>query len=69
MDDRHAREARSFYDETLEAIRAVARDTGKSFQKIADEAFADFLKKHKQPVGLKASLRESVGAPTRKGKR
>lgn len=57
-----------FDEETLEAIRAVARDTGKSFQKIADEAFADFLKKHKQPVGLKASLRESVGARTRKGK-
>jgi hypothetical protein len=34
---------------------------GRSFQEVADEAFADFLKKHKQPVGLKAALRESVG--------
>jgi hypothetical protein len=49
-----------FDDETLEAIRAVARNTGKSFQKTADEAFADFLRKHKPPVGLKASLKESV---------
>ena len=57
-----------FDDETLEAIRAVARDTGKSFQKVADEAFADFLKKHKQPVGLKASLRESVSARAKKAK-
>jgi hypothetical protein len=57
-----------FDDETLEAIRAVARDTGKSFQKIADEAFADFLRKHKQPVGLKASLRESVSARVKKVK-
>ena len=33
---------------------------------LADEAFKDLLKKHKQPVGLKASLKESVQA---KGKR
>jgi len=33
-----------------------------SFQEMADEAFADYLKKHKQPVGLMASLKESVGA-------
>jgi hypothetical protein len=57
-----------FDDETLEAIRAVARDTGKSFQKIADEAFVDFLRKHKQLVGLKASLRESVSARVKKVK-
>lgn len=58
-----------FDDETFEAITAVARDTGKSFQEIADEAFADVLKKHKQPVGLSASLRESVGTRARKQKR
>jgi hypothetical protein len=40
---------------------AVASDNRMSFQQIADEAFADFLKKHKQPVGLMASLKESVG--------
>jgi len=40
-----------------------------SFQDIADEAFADVLKKHKQPVGLKASLRESVQTPRSKSKR
>jgi hypothetical protein len=34
---------------------------GMSFQDIADEAFADMLKKHKQPVGLMASLKESDG--------
>ena len=50
-----------FDDETFEAITAHARDTGKSFQEIADEAFADLLKKHEQPVGLKAALKESVG--------
>jgi hypothetical protein len=48
-------------DETWEAIVALARSEGRSFQQLTDEAFADLLKKHKQPVGLKASLRESVG--------
>jgi hypothetical protein len=33
------------------------------FQELADEAFADLLKKRKQAVGLKASLRESIGTP------
>jgi len=51
-----------FDDDTWEAIEAVARDSCKSFQELADEAFADLLKKHKQPVGLKAALKESVGA-------
>ena len=48
-------------DETWEAIRAVMRDGGSDFQELADEAFADLLKKRKQPVGLKTSLKESVG--------
>ena len=49
-----------FDDETWQAIVAVADDTGKAFQELAEEAFADLLKKHKQPVGLKASLKESI---------
>ena len=40
----------------------VAPSKGKSFQELADEAFADLLKKHKQPPGLRAALKESVGA-------
>jgi hypothetical protein len=47
-------------DETWEAIHAVMRDSGNNFQELADEAFADLLKKHKQPVGLRAALKESV---------
>jgi hypothetical protein len=49
-----------FDEETWEAIEAVMRDSVSSFQELTDEAFADLLKKHKQPVGLKASLKESV---------
>ena len=52
-----------FDDATWQAIEAVADDTGKAFQELADEAFADLLKKHKQPVGLKAALKESMGEP------
>jgi hypothetical protein len=49
-----------FDDETWEGIVAVADRTRKDFQELADEAFADLLKKHKQPVGLKAALQASV---------
>jgi hypothetical protein len=55
-------------DETMEAITAVGQSTGRSFQQLADEAFADLLKKHKQPVGLKAALKESVGARGKKAR-
>jgi hypothetical protein len=51
-----------FDADTWEAIEAVARDSSASFQELADEAFKDLLKKRKQPVGLKAALKESVGA-------
>jgi len=49
-----------FDEATLAAIEAVARVSGKSFQELANEAFADLLKKHSQPVGFKAALKESV---------
>ena len=50
-----------FDDETWQAIEALAQNSGKSFQELAEEAFKDVLKKHKQPVGLRAALKESVG--------
>jgi hypothetical protein len=50
-----------FDDETWQAIDAVARGKGKTFQQLADEAFKDLLEKHRQPVGLKAALKQSVG--------
>jgi hypothetical protein len=54
-----------FDDQAWEAVQAVMRDRGKSFQQLADEAFADVLKKHKQPVGIMASLRGSVQTRSR----
>jgi hypothetical protein len=47
-------------DETWQALELLARDSVKDFQELADEAFADLLKKHRRPVGLKAALRQSA---------
>jgi hypothetical protein len=50
-----------FDEETWQALDLLARDRMMEFQELADEAFADLLRKHKRPVGLKAALRQSVG--------
>jgi hypothetical protein len=55
-----------FDEETWQAIDAGLSREGLTFQELIDEAFKDVLKKHKQPVGLKAALKESVQT---KGKR
>jgi hypothetical protein len=57
-----------FDDETWQAIDAIARERAKTFQELADEAFKDLLKKHHQPIGLKAALKESIGEKEKKGK-
>jgi hypothetical protein len=49
-----------FDDETWHAVNLLARDSLKDFQELADEAFADLLKKYDRPVTLKAALRESA---------
>jgi hypothetical protein len=40
----------------------LARDSMKDFQDLAEEAFADLLKKHHRPATLKDALRQSVRA-------
>ena len=45
---------------TWTALDLYARDSMKTFQELADEAFADLLKKHKRPVDLKEALRASA---------
>jgi hypothetical protein len=49
-------------DETWTVLDLLAKDRMASFQELADEAFADLLKKHGRPVDLKAALRQSAGA-------
>jgi predicted transcriptional regulator len=49
-----------FDDETWLALDTLARDTDRSFEELAGEAFADLLKKHGRPTTLKEALRESA---------
>jgi hypothetical protein len=49
-----------FDAETWQALTLLARDSMKSLQELADEAFNDLLKKHRRPVGLKQALRASA---------
>jgi len=50
----------AFDAETWHALHLLSRDSLKSLQELADEAFADLLRKHGRPVTLKQALRESV---------
>lgn len=45
---------------TWAALDLYARDSMKSFQELADEAFADLLQKHERPTDLKDALRASA---------
>ena len=48
-------------NESWAALDLLAHDRMMTFQELADEAFADFLKKHGRPVDLRAALRRSAG--------
>ena len=62
-----------FDDETQEKLTQLGRDRMATLQELADEAFADLLKKHGIPIDLKDALRKSArevdktsASPTRK---
>ena len=46
--------------ETWHALDLLARDSMKSFQELANEAFRDLLRKHGRPVDLKDALKKSL---------
>jgi hypothetical protein len=52
----------AFDEATWAAVDLYARDSMKTFQELADEAFADLLKKHGRPTDLKDALRRSARA-------
>ena len=61
-----------FDDQTWQALDLLARDRMMEFQELADEAFADLLKKHGIPIDLKDALRKSAASgepPTQKDAR
>ncbi len=49
-----------FAPELWLALEMLAKDTGRSVQELADEAFADLLGKYQRPASLKEALRESA---------
>jgi hypothetical protein len=49
-----------FDTETWHALHFLGRDSRKSLQELADEAFRDLLRNHRRPVSLKEALREST---------
>jgi predicted transcriptional regulator len=51
-----------FDDDTFDKLKQLARDRMGTLQELADEAFADLLKKHGIPVDLKDALRKSAAA-------
>ena len=51
-----------FDEATWAAVDLYARDSMKTFQELADEAFADLLRKHGRPTDLKDALRRSARA-------
>lgn len=49
-----------FDDDTLDKLTQLGRDRMATIQELADEAFADLLKKHGVPIDLDDALRKSV---------
>lgn len=49
-----------FAPEVWLALDLLAKDTGRSVQDLADEAFGDLLGKYQRPASLKDALRESA---------
>jgi hypothetical protein len=50
----------AFDDDTFDKMKQLARDRMATLQELADEAFADLLRKHGIPVDLKDALRKSA---------
>jgi hypothetical protein len=53
----------AFDDDTLGKLTQLGRDRIATFQELADEAFADLLRKHGIPIDLKDALRKSAARP------
>lgn len=49
-----------FRPEIWQALVLLARDSGKSLEALADEAFTDLMRKYHLPLSLKEALKESA---------
>ena len=50
----------AFDDDTFDKLTQLGRDRMATIQELADEAFADLLKKHGIPIDLRDALRKSA---------
>ena len=50
----------AFDDDTFDKLKQLGRDRMATIQELADEAFADVLRKHNIPIDLKDALRKSA---------
>jgi len=69
--DRPVRKLIEFDDDTFAKLKQLARDRMATFQELADEAFADLMKKHGIPIDLRDALRKSAAgakAPAKQAK-
>lgn len=51
-----------FDDRTFAALKLLASDRMSSLQELADEAFADLLRKHGRPTETREALKMSLAA-------
>lgn len=58
-----------FDDETYQTLVQLGRDRMATLQELADESFADLLKKHGVPKDLRDALRRSAKASSSEAKR
>lgn len=65
---RQMRKVIEFDDETYQSLVQLSRDRMATLQELADESFADLLKKHDVPRDLKDALRRSARTAKRSSK-
>jgi hypothetical protein len=53
----------AFDEDTFAKLTQLGRDRMGTIQELADEAFADLLRKHGIPIDLKDALRKSAAPP------
>ncbi len=58
----------AFDEDTYQALVQLGRDRMATLQELADESFADLLKKHGVPKDLKDALRRSAAAAKKSSK-
>lgn len=56
----------AFDEDTFDKLKQLGRDRMATFQELADEAFADLLKKHGIPIDLRDALRKSAKLDSKK---